>query len=391
KAAKKEVGAEELPDIFASYSDTAFTLDKMDAIADISPYLTKSEIEEFVPEYLEDGMFSEDGSIKIFPIAKSTEIMLLNKTAWDKFKGETGVTEDDLGTWEGVARVSEKYYNWSDGSAFFGRDAMANYILIGAKQLGSEIFTYENGEARINLSKPVMRRLWDNFYVPYIKGYYGAYGKFRSDDLRTNKIISFVGSTSSAAFFPESVTDASGNLTPIECEALKLPNFEGTEPLAVCQGAGMVVSKSTEDREKASVEFLKWFTQPKQNVEFSMTSGYLPVKKNSGLKAQLDEISKKNPENIKLTLKKTLSVSADMSEKYKFYTNKPFTNGYNARLVVDSCMNEAAKKDCSTIERLMADNKITREEACKSFLTDEYFDSWFEKFSTELKGIQIKD
>ena len=47
--------------------------------------------------------------------------------------------------------------------------------------------------------------------------------------------------------------------------------------MAVQQGAGMVVTKSDEAREKAAVTFLKWFTAPEQNVRFAMSSGYLPV------------------------------------------------------------------------------------------------------------------
>lgn len=46
---------------------------------------------------------------------------------------------------EGLTAAAEKYYNWTDaqtaapddGKALFGRDAMANYMLVGAQQLGT--------------------------------------------------------------------------------------------------------------------------------------------------------------------------------------------------------------------------------------------------------------
>ena len=52
--------------------------------------------------------------------------------------------KSDLETVEGLVDTAEKYYNWTDeqteepddGKAFFGRDAMANYMFVGAKQLG---------------------------------------------------------------------------------------------------------------------------------------------------------------------------------------------------------------------------------------------------------------
>ena len=41
--------------------------------------------------------------------------------------------------------------------------------------------------------------------------------------------------------------------------------------------AGMVVTAADEAKVRASVEFLKWFTQPENNISFSVDSGYLPV------------------------------------------------------------------------------------------------------------------
>ncbi len=44
-------------------------------------------------------------------------------------------------------------------------------------------------------------KLWDNFYVPYINGYFASYGKFRSDDAKTGDILALVGSSSGAHTF----------------------------------------------------------------------------------------------------------------------------------------------------------------------------------------------
>ena len=71
-SAEGKVGAAEMPNIFSAYADTAYTMDQMGKIADISGYLTEEEKETYVKSYLEEGDFSGDGSIKIFPVAKST-------------------------------------------------------------------------------------------------------------------------------------------------------------------------------------------------------------------------------------------------------------------------------------------------------------------------------
>ena len=41
----------------------------------------------------------------------------------------------------------------------------------------------------------------------------------------------------------------------------------------------MVVTAGDEAKVRASVEFLKWFTLPENNISFSVGSGYMPVTK----------------------------------------------------------------------------------------------------------------
>ena len=159
-----------------------------------------------------------------------------------------------VATWEGVVRLAKAYYEWTDaqtpavegdGKAFFGRDAFANYMLIGSLQLGVELFRVENGALRLQMDETVMRRLWDHYYVPFVNGWFGAYGRFRSDDIKTGQLIALVGSTSGALYFPNEVTRDDGTTYPIVCEVYPLPNFEGTQPCAVQQGAGMVGERSS--------------------------------------------------------------------------------------------------------------------------------------------------
>ena len=57
-AAEGKVGAEAMPNIFSAYADTAYTVDQMGKIADISGYLTKEEKEKNVQNYIEEGDFT---------------------------------------------------------------------------------------------------------------------------------------------------------------------------------------------------------------------------------------------------------------------------------------------------------------------------------------------
>ncbi|MEG2852254.1 MAG: extracellular solute-binding protein, partial [Hydrogenoanaerobacterium sp.] len=184
-AANKDIGSKEMPNIFSAYSDNALRIDELGAIAPLDDYFTADELALYRKEFIEDGRFSKDGSLKIIPVAKSTELSFLNLSAYNKFADETGAELSQLETWEGIVDTAQKYYEWSGGKAFFGIDSMANFMIIAAKQLGDDIFKESGGKVSLNLSRENAKKIWDTFYVPYMNGYFTAVGRFRSDDVKS--------------------------------------------------------------------------------------------------------------------------------------------------------------------------------------------------------------
>ena len=343
-AAEGKVGAEKLPNIVSSYADTAFTLDQMGLAVDLSPYLN---VTDFVP-----------------------------------FAEATGVTYADLSTVEGLNEAAHKYYDWTDaqtaapndGKALYGRDALTNYLLCGAQELGTTIFDAENGVMTLHFDKPTLRKLWDNYYVPYIKGWCSASGKFRSDDIKIGSLLAYVGSSSSASFFPTQVLTSDTESHGIEMAALPCPSFAGCEPVAVQQGAGMVVIPGTEDEISACVAFLKWFTQPENNLQFSVQSGYMPVTYAANSISALENSGLTVSERIH----KVLSLSIDAIDRSKLYTTHAFPDALRARNTLQYALEDRVTADRATVlERLAAGQ--TSEEAEAEFLTDAYFDAWYDQ------------
>ena len=393
-SANKKVGSDDIPDIFAAYADTAYQMDQMGLAAGLDDYLTSEELSGYLPEYIEEGRIGSNGELKIFPIAKSTEIMMLNKTDWDKFSSATGASLNDLETYEGITKVSESYYQWTDGltqtpddgKALFGRDAMANYFIIGYKQFGIDLFSVKDGQVTFQPKEDIMRKLWDNYYVPYVNGWFGAYGNFRADDAKTGDLLTFIGSTSGATYFPDKVKRDDIEPYSIEMLALKPPCFQDGKKVAVQQGAGMVVTKSNPRTEYACVTFLKWFTEDERNIEFSIESGYLPVKKSANQAEKILDVTAKmkRTDSIK-KLEKTLPVSIETVNEYDLYTNKAFNGGTKARKVLEDSMQQQAKKDTAEVEKLVS-NGMSRSEAAARYTTDENFKQWYKSFVKELES-----
>ena len=386
-----KAGAADIPNIFAAYGDTAYQVDKLGYAVDLNKYFSKDELSKYVDGYLEEGHFSSKDTLKIFPVAKSVELFMLNKTDWEKFANATGASTNDLNTIEGVTKVAEQYYNWTDsltaapndGKAFFGRDAMANYMFVGAKQLGVTLFEVENGKMKLNFDKDTVRKLWDNYYVPYVKGYFSSSGRFRSDDIKTGNILAYTGSTSSATFFPKQVMTSETESHDIELEVLPTPEFAGGEKWAVQQGAGMVVTKGSDDEIKASVEFLKWFTEPENNTGFSVGSGYLPVTRKA---TDMVEIRKGGTE-LSASMDAVLTEAVKTVNNNELYTTPAFEGGQDARSVLEYEMSDIAEADRQTVQERINEGQ-SMEEAVADFISDEYFDNWYEETLIKLQAYE---
>lgn len=390
-AVNGKVGAKEVPNIFAAYADTAYMIDKKDMAVDLCKYLSEDEIKEYMDSYVDEGRFNSEDSLKIFPVAKATEVFMLNKTDWNKFAEATGASTESFSTIEGLTETARQYYEWTDslteepndGKAFFGRDAFANFFIIGARQLGTEIFSVKDGVPVLDFNKEVVRKIWDNSYVPYIKGYFDASGKFRSDDIKTGNLISFVGSSAGATFFPEEVTLSDTETYPIEMEVYECPQFEGGEKYAVQQGAGMVVLKADEEKVKASVEFLKWFTESERNIEFSVESGYLPVKKAANSEEAIEKFTDNDSsEKVKQIIKTSLQTVNENA----LYTTRAFEKGTDARNVLEYSLTDKAAADRELVKASIQAG-MGCEEATAQYDTDENFETWYEQTKADLEKL----
>ena len=393
EAINGEVGADPMPDLFSSYADTAYEVEQAGALANLSDYMDKEELEKYVDSYIEEGRIASDGSLRIFPVAKSTEMMMINRTDWEAFAAATGASLGDLETMEGITAVAQKYYEWTDsqtpdvpgdGRAFYGRDAVANYFVIGMHQLGVEIFHVENGQVTLNLPREELHRLWENYYVPMVKGYFGAYGSFRSDDVKTGDILAYTGSTTSAMYFPDQVELDEGS-RPIDYIVMPAPVFEGGRACAVQQGAGMVVSRSDQRHEYASVEFLKWFTQAENNLRFGSVSGYLPVLKEANSTEKLDEVIADQGLTVSPKTYDCLTTIFSEMEGMNLYTNKSFQNGSAARKVLEYHLADRAAADRAVVLEAIAQGE-SLEEASADYVSDGAFEEWYGAFCEALRA-----
>ncbi len=381
-SANKEVGTAEMPDIFSAYSDTALLLTDLDAVANLDPYFSDSELALFQQDFLNEGRFYSDEALRIIPVAKSTELLFVNETDFQVFSHATGVSMAQMETWEGMAEVAEAYYNWTDqrtpdveddGSALFGVDSQANFMLVATAQLGEEFYVFDGDSISLGLSQSAARQIWDAMVVPYIKGHYASYGGYRSDDVKSGDLLAYSGSTSSVYYFPTTVEVGRAEAYDIVGTALTFPYFATGEKVAIQQGAGMLVSKTNEAQEAAAVEFLKWFTAAEYNLEFAVSTGYMPVQ-NEAL--TLDGILEEMDEDISnIVLTSTETIYGEAVNQYEFFAGKPFEGSYDARSILSSCLTIVVEQ----AQEALGDTTGEERQTILTELTgDEAFQSWYD-------------
>lgn len=382
---RQEVGSLDLPNIFMSFPDTAYTAKRYGLLVNLDDYFSSDELERYFPPFIERGRIGFNNELHIFPAAMSTEVLMLNHTDWLPFAAETGVTYSDLETIEGVVRVASIYYEWSGGRAFFGRDQFANLFVIGSKQFGVDIKILDGESVVVNVDKDVMRRIWDTYYVPRIRGYFAAYGRFRSEDLRVGDVIAYSGSNVSAAFFPDFVTTDDVN-RDIVGKALPAPIFAEGENVMVQQGAGMVIVKSTTEKQSASSIFLRWFTEPEQSIRFSALSGHLPVKTEIMDYALIRQNAIENDLYLTDITDAALRVALEGINAGAIMYTPPssFAGAVAARGVLYNHLRDKARRDRAAVVELIQGG-TPREEAIAQFNTDENFEAWLYDFTAQLQ------
>lgn len=319
------VGSQEMPDIFSTYADTAYSIEQQGRLTDLTQYFSQEELDEYVDSYIQEGYLHGDGALYLFPVAKSTEVMMLNATDWEPFAKDAGVTLEDLQTLEGVVDVAEKYYEWTDAQ------------------------------------------------TPDVP-----------DDVKTGDILAYTGSTSSAMYFPDQVVKEDES-EDIAYKVLPIPVLEGGEKVNVQQGAGMAVTKSDGQHEYAACEFLKWFTVKENNLRFVCESVYFPVRKESNSIEALKEVVRKDNLSIDSKAYDCLSCVFEDYDTMTFYTPKCFENGYATRKILEYNLSDKAVADKEAIDQAVQGG-TSREEAQAPFLTEEAFEAWYQEISQALES-----
>lgn len=382
-SANDMIGSEPVPNLFAVYPDSAYRLDEGGKLVELASYFSQEELGKYRTEFLEEGIWGEQTSPKMIPVAKSTELLYLNTTDFKRFSAETGASEDMLHTWEGLSDAARMYYEWSGGRPFLGFNSYGDFAVISAAQLGVNIYKEENGRIQFNYPIEVAKRAWNAYYVPHINGWYNS-ETYNQDGVKSGKLIAYIGSSAGASYFPQEVIIDNDTMYPVECEALPYPAFAGGENYMTQRGANMGIFKSDHAHEYASAEFLKWFTDPQQNMDFTVSTGYIPVEKEAlaSIPRLLEYVQGSANDEM---VRKSVEAALGAMNRNVFYSRKTFQNSYKADAIFGESLLKKTELDLDEIE-VRTKNGEAREDVILELLQEDNFLEWYDALSAELSG-----
>ena len=266
-------GAPGMPDIFSCHTTGAVILGT-ENLVDWNGYFTEEELAGYVPEFIDDGIM--DDRLVVFPVSKSTYALFINGSQFERFSVDTGVTYDDLSTWDGFFDAAARYYEWSGGKTFCAFDYLIRHVEFDMMSASGDIEYTEDGW--YNMSDPAVRESWMKFAEPLAQGHIAVADLYANTQVMTGDALAGIGSTAAIAYYNDTVTYPDNTTEPTNLKVLPLPlTGSGEKEYMPQTGVGLAAYKTDEQKAEAASVFFRWFTEGQRNLDFVAETGYMPV------------------------------------------------------------------------------------------------------------------
>ncbi len=265
-------GVPDMPDLFFCHSNNAEELGA-ENLLNWKTLFTEEELKAYVPGFLEDGMVGDE--LCVFPVSKSTQLLFVSGTQFDRFAADTGCTYGDLATWEGFFDTAAKYYDWSGGKAFCALDYLIRAVELDAMEQGGENFY--TSEGWYDFDNAALKSAYMALAESYAQGHILVSDLYANTQMMTGEVAAGLGSTASILYYNDTVTYPDNTSEPMDLRILPMPKAAGKDLMITQAGVGLCAYKTTDQKAEAAKVFARWLTEPARNLEFCVGSGYMPV------------------------------------------------------------------------------------------------------------------
>lgn len=254
---------DDLPTITQAYGDWMVPFMQEDLVVDLKPYIENEEIgfdnyDDILPGLREET--NQDGMITSLPFNKSTEVLWYNKTLFDELGLEVPTTFEEL------KEVSQKIYEEKQIPGV-GFDALSNYYATYLKDKGVDM------DFKLDVTSDESKEAI-NYYLDGIKeGYFRIAGtdQYMSGPFANEQVGAYIGSNAGEVYIEDGVDGK------FDYEAAPYPAGQSVQ-----QGTNIYMfANATPEEKTAAYEFLQFLTSKDAQIEFSLATGYMPIRQSA--------------------------------------------------------------------------------------------------------------
>ena len=277
-----------LPDLSVAYDNVIADLMKANVVVPLDQYvndpkvgLSKDSLDDIFPVFLDDGKFGQfNNQLLAFPFTKSLlmayyDLDLLNAAGIDK----PPETWDDFGTalkkLDDYAKARNMPWN---GAWAYNPDA--SHVDFEIMSRGGKLISSDSSTVAFNNDQALQAMAFDAGAFKSGAAYLYKNLDWQNDFVAQKNAAHFDSSTG-YAFIQPLVNQAP---KPFKFVAAAPPNAPG-QKVTVMYGPNVAIFKSNPQKQAASWEFIKWFTEADQTAQWSIETHYLPVRKSAAASA----------------------------------------------------------------------------------------------------------
>ncbi len=273
-----------LPDTLVAAESQVADYARTGIVVTLDPYLngrnglSKANQDDIERPHLEASRYAQYGNrLLSFPFARSLQAFFVN----DDLLRQLGETAPK--TWADLERVAKRAsradsgprrYGWMIGS---NASSFYSWVLSRGGKLSSDdgktvAWDGRDGSEALQLVRRCLDEQWC----------YAARGFEWQTLFGEGNLLFAQGATNGRAFLHAAVK------SPLNWSVAPLPG-PNAKARAVVNGGVFAVLRSTPEKQVAAWEFMKWFTDTKQTVRWSISSGYLPLRRSAASDADLQD------------------------------------------------------------------------------------------------------
>ncbi|SDD24995.1 multiple sugar transport system substrate-binding protein [Terribacillus halophilus] len=258
--------AQATTNVIPEYIDNKFITSLNDFIEDPEIGLSEDELNDYIEVFRDSSTW--DDTYYSLPFSKSTRVLYYNQTLLEENGLEVPKTWDEL---QEVAKTVTK-----DGVVGMGFENSYEAEFQGIlKQMGGTYMDEETGEPQFASKEGQEAMTFIKDMIDDGIARTAGEDEYMSNPFGRGDVAMYIGSSAGIPHVDGAMEDG------IEWSTAPIPTLDGQAATTFAGNDVVIFNQSEEAEQKAAWEFMKYLTSPEVTSEWSMLSGYLPIRQSA--------------------------------------------------------------------------------------------------------------